>query len=435
MDKKNISISAFFPCYNDAGTIGNMVESVFEVLGRICDDYEVLVVDDCSSDNSRDVLEELKKKYSNLKLIYHKKNRGYGGALRSGFQGSTKDYVFYTDGDAQYNPQELEKLVVKLDEGIDVVNGYKIKRNDPLYRVIIGSLYNRLMKFMFAIKISDVDCDFRLIKRAVFGKIKLEHNSGIICVEMIKKMQNAGCSFSEVGVSHYYRSYGRSQFFNFNRIFKVGLSILKLWWQFIFCKNFLDKVSGNNFIFNTLRRILENDFKSQKNIIKKEFNLSDSIKILDIGCGTGMLAPLFNSEHYTGIDVSQGYIDYAKKKYKGTFEVMDATRLRFEDSSFNNVLISGVLHHLPDETARAVLNEVRRVLTNDGRMLIFEDIPTPSSFNIFGRIMHYFDRGEYIRPVEQYRNLLSEVFFVEKTYLTRSGICDYGVFILRKDEK
>jgi len=434
MPKNKISISAFFPCYNDGGTIGSMVVLAFQVLDKICDDYEVLVVDDGSLDHSRDVLLELKKKYVRLRLIFHEKNLGYGGALRSGFKNATKEYVFYTDGDAQYNPLELENLVSKLNDGIHIVNGYKKQRNDPAYRIIIGKIYNYVTKLLFGIKISDIDCDFRLIRRSVFDSIELKYNSGVICIEMVKKMQDAGFCFTEVEISHYFRSYGRSQFFNFKRIFQVGKNIFRLWWDIVFCKNFLNKISNNVTLSNIIRRIVEHDFKNIRKIIREELIIKEQDNILDIGCGSGMFSRLFNRNSYIGIDISQKYIEYARKRYKRNFEVMDATNLRFSDSSLNNILIFGMLHHLSDEEVRKVLYEVKRVLNSNAKMLVIEDIPTISHFNIFGKIMHYFDRGYFIRSLTQYVNLFSEYFLVEKNFTVRSGICDYGVFILKKDE-
>lgn len=229
--RKLSSISAFFPCYNDAGTIASLVTSTFRTLRSLTDDYEVIVVDDVSKDFSREILEELKTHYKNLKVVYHKQNKGYGGALRSGFANSTKDFVFYTDGDGQYDPRELALLVPEMVDGVDIVNGYKIQRHDPFYRIIIGKIYYFVVKNLFRLNIKDVDCDFRLIRRSVFDKIELESNDGAICVEMVKKLQNAGFVFSEVPVNHYHRVCGRSQVFVVNRVIKGGITVLKLWWK------------------------------------------------------------------------------------------------------------------------------------------------------------------------------------------------------------
>src|SRR3989344_1640928 len=229
MTKKHPSVSAFFPCYNDAGTIASMVELATVTLKKITDNFEVIVIDDGSSDNSREILRELSLKNPYLKLVFHEKNKGYGGALRSGFEKVSKDLIFYTDGDFQYDVSELPKLLEKLSNKVDIVQGYKIKRCDPWYRIVIGELYNFGVKLAFAIKIKDVDCDFRLIRRNVFDKVKLEHNSGVITVEMVKKFQDAGFRFAQVPVSHYSRSYGSSQFFNFKRIWRVGIELTELW--------------------------------------------------------------------------------------------------------------------------------------------------------------------------------------------------------------
>jgi glycosyltransferase involved in cell wall biosynthesis len=232
------SISAFFPAYNDAGTIASMVVSTDRTLRSlpakypaIADDYEVIVVNDGSADHTGEVLEELAACYPRLKVITHPKNRGYGGALRTGFSSSTRDLIFYTDGDAQYDPRELERLVAALRDDVDMVQGYKIQRHDPLNRIIIGKVYHYLVNLMFDLRMRDVDCDFRLIRRSVFERVRLESDSGIICVELMTKFRQAGGVLTEVPVHHYHRAYGVSQFFNFRRVARVGIDLLKLWFR------------------------------------------------------------------------------------------------------------------------------------------------------------------------------------------------------------
>ncbi len=233
---KKPTISAFFPCYNDAGTIASMVVLVDQTLRDVANDYEIIVIDDGSSDHSREVLQALEKRFDKLRLLFHEKNRGYGGALRSGFSTAKMDLIFYTDGDFQYDVTELKKLLPMMNPEVDIVQGYKMKRHDPLHRIVIGRVYQYAMKALFNLRIKDVDCDFRLIRRSVFSKINLEHNSGIICLEMIKKIQDAGFRFAEVPVNHFFRAYGKSQFFNFKRVFRVGLDIFKLWWKLVIMK-------------------------------------------------------------------------------------------------------------------------------------------------------------------------------------------------------
>ena len=232
----NESISAFFPAYNDGGTIASMVISTDVALRSLTSDYEIVVVNDGSSDYTKEMLDELEKKYDHLRVVHHAKNRGYGGALRTGFSSATKDLIFYTDGDAQYDPHEVRLLVSALKDGVDVVNGYKISRNDPLHRIIIGRIYHWGVKIAFGLRLKDVDCDFRLIRRSVFDKVQLESNSGVICVELMKKIQDAGFVIEQVPVHHFHRAYGVSQFFNFRRVFKTLLDLSKLWVELVLQK-------------------------------------------------------------------------------------------------------------------------------------------------------------------------------------------------------
>jgi len=229
-------MTAFFPCYNDAGTIATMVILTDITLRTLTDDYEIIVIDDGSRDASRRILQELERRYDRLRLVFHEKNNGYGGALRSGFTAATKELIFYTDGDAQYDPQEVKLLVPQMKDGIDWVNGYKIGRSDPVHRRIIGTIYNHIVKLAFGLRLRDVDCDFRLIRKSVFDQVTLDSDSGVICVEMIKKFQSAGCVAAEVPVHHYHRAYGTSQFFNFRRLLQVGVDLLRLWWKLIIKK-------------------------------------------------------------------------------------------------------------------------------------------------------------------------------------------------------
>lgn len=224
----NLSLSVFFPCYNDAGSIALLVDDADKTLRGLTDDYEIVVVDDGSKDESREILKRLSKKYRRLKLVFHHRNLGYGGALKSGFKNSNKDYIFYTDGDGQYDVCELTKLTAHLDDQVDVVQGFKLRRHDPWYRIIIGNLYNLAAKFLFNLKIRDVDCDFRLIRSTFIKPINLKYNSGVICVELVKKLQNRGARIKEVGVSHRPRLHGHSQFFDYRRILRTLYELLEL---------------------------------------------------------------------------------------------------------------------------------------------------------------------------------------------------------------
>jgi len=223
------SITAFFPCYNDAGTIASVVITADRTLRELTEDYEIIVANDASTDSSAMILEELRDKYPRLRILHHTTNHGYGGNLRSMFAKGTKDLIFYTDGDAQYDPAELKKLYAKLEPGVDVVQGWKIERHDPLHRKIIGRAYHHFVRRWFGLHLRDVDCDFRLFRRHVLESFPLESNSGCITVEMMTRVEQGGFTIVEVPVHHYFRAYGQSQFFNFGRVARTLFELTGLW--------------------------------------------------------------------------------------------------------------------------------------------------------------------------------------------------------------
>jgi glycosyltransferase involved in cell wall biosynthesis len=232
-------LTVFFPAYNDAGTISSMVIDAVLAARQVTDDFEVVVVNDGSRDATAEVLEELSQMYPALRVVEHPENRGYGAALRTGFASATKEFVFYTDGDAQYDPRELVDLWSHMTPEVDLVNGYKISRSDPLHRIVIGRLYHHTVKLLFGLKVRDVDCDFRLMRRSIFERVHLEKSSGVICLELMKKVQDARCRIVEAPVHHFHRAYGTSQFFNVRRIVRTLFDILKLWVALVWRKTHL----------------------------------------------------------------------------------------------------------------------------------------------------------------------------------------------------
>jgi glycosyltransferase involved in cell wall biosynthesis len=223
------SLSVFFPAYNDEGSIAEMVDRTLTLLPQFADDYEVIVVNDGSRDNTAAILDDLARRHPRVRIIHHPRNRGYGGALRTGFTAATKDLVFYTDGDGQYDVNELAKLMPLMAKDVDVVNGYKIKRSDSKRRVLLGGVYKRLARMLFHLPIRDVDCDFRLMRRQAIQGIDLVSTSGVVCTEMVYKLHRSGCRFTETPVNHYPRLHGQSQFFTLRRVGKTLVDFFALW--------------------------------------------------------------------------------------------------------------------------------------------------------------------------------------------------------------
>jgi glycosyltransferase involved in cell wall biosynthesis len=236
-DPRINSISAFFPAYNDAESIGQLVSGVHEVLDRLTPDFEIIVVNDGSTDSTAQRLIELQERFPRLRVVTHETNRGYGGALRSGFAAASKDLIFYTDGDGQYDVGELPALLAEMGEGVDVVNGFKKNRADGIHRKLLGKAYGTMVRSLFRLPVRDVDCDFRLIRRERMQEFDLQIDSGAICVELVKKLSATGSIFAEVAVNHYPRIAGRSQFLRFGRVVRTFKDLARLWVKTCLLKN------------------------------------------------------------------------------------------------------------------------------------------------------------------------------------------------------
>jgi len=192
----------------------------------------------------------------------------------------------------------------------------------------------------------------------------------------------------------------------------------------------VERVSDNPVLFIFFRRILENDFKAIRALVRRELRLQQGLRSLDLGCGPGAFADLFAGDPYVGADLNARYIAHAQKHRPGRFVCGDARQLDLPPASFDQVLIFGLLHHLSDEDTRAVLAEVKRLLVPGGRALVIEDIPAISKLNLIGHLIHHVENGEHIRPQLDYRRLYDEMSRVEREEVLQSGICDYYAAVL-----
>ncbi len=184
-------------------------------------------------------------------------------------------------------------------------------------------------------------------------------------------------------------------------------------------------------LFLFLRGLLENDFRAIRAVIRRHLSSQDGVRTLDLGCGPGAFSTLFAAPAYVGVDINRRYVEHARRHFQGRFLEGDARRVELPDASFDQILVFGLLHHLEDETARAVLLEMRRLLTAGGRALVIEDIPTVSRLNLLGHLIHSAENGEHIRPADEYRCLYAERFALESEEILRSGICDYFAAVLK----
>ncbi|MHC4508285.1 MAG: glycosyltransferase family 2 protein [Planctomycetota bacterium] len=202
-----VSVSVFFPCYNEQENVGRAVENALMVLGKLDADFEVIVVDDGSSDDTGRIADEIAGRDSRVKVVHHERNLGYGAALQSGFKAATKELVFYTDGDGQFDMSEMPALL-PLMEHCDIVSGYRLNRRDSLIRKINGWAWTKLVCLLFGLKIRDIDCAFKLYKREIFDRIELSSTGALIDAEVLARAARKGYRITQKGVHHYPRTAG-----------------------------------------------------------------------------------------------------------------------------------------------------------------------------------------------------------------------------------
>ena len=225
-------LSVFFPAFNLESKVAKTVRDAFKVIPKLAERYEVIVINDGSRDKTGEVLKKLKFKYKDLKVITHKVNKGYGGALKSGFYNSKYSWIAFTDADGQFNISELQKLINKQKtSNADIVAGFYIKRAVPWWRKLNTWLWQLVVRLFFGLKVKDIDCGFKLISKRVLDTIpKLESERGaFISSEFLLKAQKYGFKIVEIGVRHYPRTEGRGTGADLNVIIKSFVDLFKLW--------------------------------------------------------------------------------------------------------------------------------------------------------------------------------------------------------------
>ena len=209
-DAKVSSLSVFFPAYNEQDIIAKTVENAMRAVSQMADDYEIIVVDDGSHDRTAAVVQDLARRDAHVRLVSHEHNCGYGAALRTGFASASKDLVFFSDADGQFDLSELSGLLPMLKRA-PVVLGYRIRRSDPLYRLFIAKVYNIVIRLTFGLRVRDIDCAFKLFRRSVLEGVALESDGAFISSELLIKLRRNQVPMVERGVHHYPRTTGASK--------------------------------------------------------------------------------------------------------------------------------------------------------------------------------------------------------------------------------
>ena len=203
-----VSITVFFPCYNEQDNVAQVAEQAVKVLEDLRADYEVIIVNDGSSDDTARIADQIAAANSRVRVIHHPRNLGYGAALQSGFRAATRELVFYTDGDAQFDLNELPPLL-PLMRDFDIVSCYRMDRQDTPFRKLGGWLWTKMNGVLFSLNLRDIDCAFKLYKRVIFDHIEMESQGALIDTEILARAARKGCKITQKGVHHYPRTAGR----------------------------------------------------------------------------------------------------------------------------------------------------------------------------------------------------------------------------------
>ena len=222
-----VSISVFFPCYNEQENVRRTVEKALDVLEKLAVDFEIIIVDDGSSDKTGQIADEIAGRDSRVKVVHHKHNLGYGAALQSGFKSAIKELVFYTDGDGQFEINEMPPLL-SLMEQYDIVSCYRLNRKDSVIRKINGWCWTKLVCLMFGLKIRDIDCAFKLYKREIFNTIEMTSTGALIDAEILARASRRGYRITQKGVHHYPRTSGRQTGASIRVILRAFKELFKL---------------------------------------------------------------------------------------------------------------------------------------------------------------------------------------------------------------
>lgn len=222
-------ISAVFPAHNEEANVEQAISEMRDVLRSVCeeDEYEVIVVDDGSTDRTAEIVGKLSEIDPRVKLIQHETNMGYGQAVKTGLQAGSLDYVFFTDSDLQFDVWELERLVPFLNRA-DVVCGYRIERQDPWNRRFIAKGWNYLVRVLFYVPVRDIDCAFKIFRREALEGLSIESVGALINTELMVKLGRSGFGVAEVGVNHFPRAGGEQSGAKISVIFTAFRELLRM---------------------------------------------------------------------------------------------------------------------------------------------------------------------------------------------------------------
>lgn len=221
------SLTIFFPCYNEEANVESTTMAALKMCRRLGIDYEIIIVNDGSRDRTGEIADRLARENVGVRAVHNCPNRGYGGALQRGFREATKEWIFYTDGDGQFDFEEIDKLFPLLDR-FDIASAYRMDRKDPLIRKINAFCWSVLVNLLFRIGLRDIDCAFKIYPKRFIDQIEMKSQGALIDTEMLARARRLGYTIGQVGVHHYPRTAGLQTGANLRVIARAFRELWKL---------------------------------------------------------------------------------------------------------------------------------------------------------------------------------------------------------------
>ncbi len=231
------SVSCILPAYNELQNLGSTVESCRKALERLFDDFEIIIVDDGSTDGTKELGRRLAADKPQVRALHHQQNLGYGAALRTGFSSARNPLVFFTDADGQFQPLDLENFIPHLAEN-DMVVGFRSLRSDPWSRILYGKLFSALIRVIFRVPVQDVNCAFKVFRRRTLEGVTLRSPGALVNAELLIIAREKGIKPVEIPVSHFPRQHGRATGGSLKVILRASKELIALIYRRFWKKEF-----------------------------------------------------------------------------------------------------------------------------------------------------------------------------------------------------
>lgn len=423
MKKESITIS--IPAFNEQETIKGVVKEALFVVKSLTDDYELLLINDGSTDKTGSIMKHLAKGNKHIRIIEHQVNKGFSSVITEGLFNSSKDLVLLAPADGQFDFKYLGKFV-KAIQKYDGAIGYRVVNTEPIHRKIQSSIYHSIAKLLFSINLPEFSSVY-MWRTSILKDIIISSapNGNTAQVEIIFKVLQKGGKLNKIPIHWNYRKGGKPKGeINFKLIFLTLKDMWKLFvgsrikpmlvnFSYYFTEVSVKFLTVNLFL---IKKLIAPFIEGQKNV-------------LDLGCGIGTMSTMFPRSSYLGIDIDTQAVELAKKNYpEYKFETLDATSFDIKEK-FDLVLIVGVLHHLSDKDVNKTLECISRCLKTNGKIVIIEAIPPLFKWNFIGYILRANDKGHFIRQTEEYKELIERKFKIIRGESKFGGFFDYAFLV------